>query len=57
MGNLGIVKEKIEIDASVKKAWHILSQTEYSKQWDDLPENFAVKEFTEGDIIEWEGYS
>ena len=52
-----IVKDQIEIDASKEKVWDVLTNPEFIKQWDDIPENYSGGHLKLGSVIEWEGYS
>jgi hypothetical protein len=52
-----IVKDQIEINTSKEKVWEVLTNPEFIKQWDDIPENYAGGHLTIGSVIEWEGHS
>ena len=52
-----IVKDQIEINASKEKAWEILINPEFIRQWDELPENYSGGQLKLSSVIEWEGYS
>ena len=52
-----IVKDQIEIKASKEKVWEVLTNPDFIKQWDDLPENYPGGHLKLGSVIEWDGYS
>jgi uncharacterized protein YndB with AHSA1/START domain len=52
-----IVKDQIEINTSKEKVWDVLTNPEYIKQWDEIPENYSGGPLKLGSVIEWEGYS
>jgi len=52
-----IVKDQIEINASKEKVWEVLTNPDFIKQWDDIPENYPGGHLKLGSVIEWEGYS
>jgi uncharacterized protein YndB with AHSA1/START domain len=52
-----IVKDQVEINASIDKVWEVLVNPDFIKQWDDLPENYPGGHLKLGSTIEWEGYS
>lgn len=52
-----IVKDKIEINASKEKVWDVLTNPDFIKQWDDIPENYSGGHLQLNSVIEWEGYS
>jgi uncharacterized protein YndB with AHSA1/START domain len=52
-----IVKDKIEINAAKEKVWEVLTNPDFIKQWDELPENYSSGQLKMGSVIEWEGYS
>lgn len=52
-----IVKDKIEINASKEKVWDVLTNPDFIKQWDDIPENYSGGHLQLDSIIEWEGFS
>lgn len=51
-----IVKDQIEINAPIAKVWEVLTQTEYYRQWDELPD-FSAEVLSKGDVVGWAGYS
>ena len=52
-----IVKDQIEVNASKEKVWEVLTNPDFIKQWDDIPENYPGEHLELGSAIEWEGYS
>ena len=52
-----IVKDQIEINASNEKVWEVLTNPDFIKQWDDIPENYSGGHLRLGSVIDWEGYS
>jgi uncharacterized protein YndB with AHSA1/START domain len=52
-----IVKDKIEINATKHDVWEVLTNPDYIKQWDDIPENYSGGHLQTNSVIEWEGYS
>ena len=52
-----IVKDKIEINASKEKVWEVLTNPNFIKQWDDIPENYPGGHLQINSVLEWEGYS
>lgn len=52
-----IVKDQIEINATKDKVWDVLTNPNFIKQWDDIPENHSGEHLRLNSIIEWEGYS
>lgn len=52
-----IIKDKIEINASKERVWEVLTNPDYLKQWDELPENYSGGHLELNSVIEWEGYS
>lgn len=52
-----IVKDQVEIHASKSRVWEILTNPEFIKEWDDIPENYSGGNIGPGSVIEWEGYS
>ena len=52
-----IVLDKIEIDASKSKVWEVLTNPDFIKQWDNIPENYSGGHLKLASSIEWEGYS
>jgi uncharacterized protein YndB with AHSA1/START domain len=52
-----IVKDKIEINASKEKVWDVLTNPDFIKLWDDIPENYSGGHLELNSVIEWEGYS
>lgn len=52
-----IVKDLIEINASKEKVWEVLTNPDFIKQWDDIPENYPGGHLQLNSVIEWEGYS
>lgn len=52
-----IVKDQIEINAAKEKVWEVLTNPDFIKQWDDIPENYTGGNLKVGSVIEWEGYS
>jgi uncharacterized protein YndB with AHSA1/START domain len=52
-----IVKDQIEINASKEEVWEVLTNPEFIKQWDDIPESYSGGHLNLGSVIEWEGYS
>lgn len=51
------VKDHIEINASKDKVWDVLTNPDFIKQWDDIPENYSGGHLQLNSVIEWEGYS
>lgn len=52
-----IIKDKIEINTTKDKVWDILTNPDFIKQWDDIPENYTGGHLQLYSVIEWEGYS
>ncbi|HEY5825371.1 MAG TPA: SRPBCC domain-containing protein [Cyclobacteriaceae bacterium] len=52
-----IVKDQIEINASREEVWEVLTNPDFIKQWDELPENYSGEPLKLNSVIEWEGYS
>ena len=52
-----IVKDQIEINASKEKVWEVLTNPDFIRQWDDIPENYSGGHLQLNSVIEWEGYS
>jgi uncharacterized protein YndB with AHSA1/START domain len=52
-----IVKDQVEINASMEKVWEVLTHPDFIKQWDELPENYSGGSLKLNSVIEWEGYS
>ncbi|MDL5511131.1 SRPBCC domain-containing protein [Arenibacter sp. M-2] len=52
-----IVKDQTEINASKEKVWEVLTNPDFIRKWDDIPENYPGGYLKLGSIIEWEGYS
>jgi uncharacterized protein YndB with AHSA1/START domain len=52
-----VVKDQIEINASKEKVWQVLTNPDFIKQWDDIPENYPGGHLKLESTIEWEGYS
>lgn len=52
-----IVKDQIEIKAPKEKVWDVLTNPDFIRQWDDLPENYPGGHLKLGSTMEWEGYS
>lgn len=50
-----VVKHSIKIEASPSRVWEILTQPQYIRQWDTLPEDFGDYEIHPATIIEWPG--
>lgn len=52
-----IVRDQIEINASKERVWEVLTNPDFIKQWDDIPESYSGGYLKSGSSIEWEGYS
>lgn len=52
-----VIKEEIDINAPKEKVWQVLTEAEYYRQWDQLPDDFKGDKLKEGTVIEWKGYS
>jgi uncharacterized protein YndB with AHSA1/START domain len=57
MTKKAIVKDQIEINASKEKIWEVLTNPDFIRLWDDMPENYSSGHLRIGSIIEWKGYS
>lgn len=57
MADTFIVMDQIQIQASVEKVWEVLTNPEYIRQWDDLPENYNGGNLQLNSVIDWEGHS
>lgn len=51
------ITDHIQITAPKEKVWEVLTNPEFMKQWDELPENYSGGNLQINSIIEWEGYS
>lgn len=51
------VTDRIEINATTGKVWEILTQSQYIRQWDELPDEFSENQLRLGSIIKWPGFS
>ena len=52
-----IVKDQIQINASKDKVWEVVTNPEFIKQWDDIPENYSGGPLKLNSILECEGHS
>lgn len=52
-----IIKDQIEVNASKEKVWDVLTNPDFIKQWDDIPDNYPGGHLKLGSVIEWEGYA
>jgi len=52
-----IVKDQIQINASKDKVWEVVTNPEFIKQWDDIPENYSGGPLKLNSILEWERHS
>lgn len=52
-----IITDQISINASEEKVWEVLTNPEYIKLWDEIPDNYQGGNLMLGSEINWEGYS
>ncbi|MCW7469127.1 SRPBCC family protein [Leptospira kanakyensis] len=51
------VIDQISINASIHKVWDILTNPQFIKEWDDIPENYSGGSLTLNTVVEWEGHA
>jgi uncharacterized protein YndB with AHSA1/START domain len=52
-----IVKDQVRIQASAEKVWEVLTNPDYMRQWEEMPENFGNEHLQQGSVVHYEGFS
>ncbi|MDF3820939.1 SRPBCC domain-containing protein [Leptospira sp. 96542] len=51
------VVDQILINTPIERVWEILTNPEFIKEWDDIPENYSGGPLKLNGVIEWEGHA
>lgn len=51
------VADQISINAPIHKVWDILTNPQFIKEWDDIPENYSGGLLRLNTVLEWEGHA